>query len=199
MRIIIDLDDTIHDLVNPWTEELSRKYGVPKVTVKEWDICAHYPTLTKQQIFSPLSDPNFWKMVKPRPGAIENIRKMIADGDDVIICTATNFLSAHFKFQSTIFSYFPDFNRNNIIIAHRKDLINGDIIIDDGPHNMNFLGYKILFSANHNKNVDAEDYGAIRCIDWDDAYLKVQEFKEASRHRNKIYNFFKKKKYMKGN
>ena len=45
----------------------------------------------------------------------------------------------------------------------------GDVLIDDGIHNLEGGDYmKILFSAPHNRNYDAEKNGMIRVRTWDE-------------------------------
>jgi 5'(3')-deoxyribonucleotidase len=183
MRVIIDLDDTIHDLITPWTEEISKRFGVPETKIKTWDMLAHYPTLTASDVFGILRDPELWKKVNPKEGAVETIRRLISEGFDVVICTATDPSIASFKFQHTLFKYLPEFDIKNIVISNRKNLILGDIIVDDAPHNMNFHGHRILFSANHNEYLDASEYEAVRCNNWSEVYNEIHLI---SNEKNKI-------------
>lgn len=42
---------------------------------------------------------------------------------------------------------------NNIIVAHKKQMIRADVLIDDAPFNVeNGWYYGILFDAPHNRN-----------------------------------------------
>ncbi|MBO5639771.1 MAG: hypothetical protein J5916_07690 [Oscillospiraceae bacterium] len=54
-----------------------------------------------------------------------------------------------------------------MIITSRKQLIRGDVLIDDGIHNLEGGAYiKILMTAPHNRNYDAEANGMIRAHHW---------------------------------
>ena len=54
-----------------------------------------------------------------------------------------------------------------MIITCRKQLINGDVLIDDGIHNLEGGAYKkILMTAPHNANYNAEANGMIRVRNW---------------------------------
>lgn len=60
------------------------------------------------------------------------------------------------------------------IVTKNKQLVNGDILIDDGVHNLEGGRYKkILMSAPHNKGYDAELHGMTRVKSWEEAYNAV--------------------------
>ena len=49
-------------------------------------------------------------------------------------------------------------------------MIRGDVLIDDGLHNLIGGDYrKILFDSPHNRSFDAEGNGMIRVHNWDEA------------------------------
>ena len=48
-------------------------------------------------------------------------------------------------------------------------MIRGDVLIDDGIHNLEGGAYKkIMFTAPHNRNYDAEAHGMIRVDNWEE-------------------------------
>ena len=62
-----------------------------------------------------------------------------------------------------------------MIITSRKQLIRGDVLIDDGIHNLEGGDYaKILVTAPHNIDYDAEANGMIRVKDWDEILSAVE-------------------------
>ena len=66
-----------------------------------------------------------------------------------------------------------------VIICHHKDFLKGDILIDDGPHNMQGGEYrKILFSANHNLDFDEASVNAVRVTGWDEVLEAVEKIRE---------------------
>ena len=66
-----------------------------------------------------------------------------------------------------LLKYFPFLTWHQVIITSKKQLIRGDVLIDDGVHNLEGGPYvKILMTAPHNRNYDAEANGMIRVSDW---------------------------------
>ncbi len=49
--LLIDADDTLWSLIDPWTVALNEKYNlnVKSEDITDWDICRFYPTLTKEE------------------------------------------------------------------------------------------------------------------------------------------------------
>jgi len=72
---------------------------------------------------------------------------------------------------------FPFLPPENIIFANRKELIKGDIIIDDRVENLQGnIKHKFLFTCFHNKNItDAQLFkqNIIRVNNWLDLYDKL--------------------------
>lgn len=176
LRILVDMDDTIENFCETLVFMLNERFGlsVKPEDVIEWDLKKAFPTLTASDIFAPTNEAEFWKRVKPLPGAVEFLKQIHKDGHDIVIVTASNPESVPLKLNHMLFRFFPFISRKNVIIASRKDLIRGDVLIDDAPHNLeNFIGDKILMTANHNKNYQEANIGATRADNWTDIYLFV--------------------------
>lgn len=177
--ILIDIDDTIENLCETWVDWLNRQYGtsVKYNEVTEWDISKFFPTLTKEQVYEPLNNPILWDYVKPKPGAVKYVKKLIDDGYNVYLCTATNYRNVKLKFEKVIQKYFPYISWNQVIITSCKQLINADLLIDDAVRNLKDGNYaKILFSAPHNLNYDATKNNMYRVNNWEDVYTRIQFF-----------------------
>ena len=68
-----------------------------------------------------------------------------------------------------LFRLFPFLSWDRVIVTRRKQLIRGDVLIDDGIHNLEGGDYtKILFTAPYNRDYDAEANGMIRVKNWDE-------------------------------
>ena len=107
------------------------------------------------------------KTVEPVPGAAEALQKFMAAGHSVYIVTATPHESVPEKMNDLLFRYFPFLTWNQVIITANKQMIRGDVLIDDGVHNLEGGSYKkILMTAPHNRNYDAEANGMIRVSNW---------------------------------
>jgi len=171
--IACDMDDTIEYLLRSWIEWLNNQYNVyvDYNDVHDWYIGTYYPFLTDEQIFAPLFEENMWKTVKPMEDAIEYIKKIIDEGYQFYIVTSSHYKTLAYKFENVLFKYFPFIDKNNLIICNNKQLINCDILIDDGPHNIvgNYTG--ILMTSPHNLSFDVDNYKNIYRVDnWKQIY-----------------------------
>ena len=169
MTILIDMDDTIESLLKAWVNGVNRKYGrsVSCEDVTSWDVSAAFPGLTREEVYAVPLEQGFWKTVEPIPGAAEAIQRFMDAGHEVFIVTATPYESVTEKMTEVLFRYFPFLTWKQLIITSRKQLIRGDVLIDDGVHNLEGGDYvKILMTAPHNRNYDAEANGMIRVQTW---------------------------------
>ena len=174
--ILIDIDDTIENLCETWVDWLNKQYGtsVQYNEITEWNMSKFFPNLTKEQVFEPLYNPKLWDYVQPKPGAVEYVKKLIAEGYNVYLCTTTDYRNVRPKFEKIIQKHFPYINWNQVIIARRKQMINADVLVDDGVHNLENGNYiKILFTAPHNRGYDAEAHGMYRADNWEQVYSQI--------------------------
>ena len=78
--------------------------------------------------------------------------------------------------RDVLFRYFPFLSWSQVIITSRKQLIRGDVLIDDGIHNLEGGAYrKILVTAPYNRYYDAEANGMIRVHNWDEIVRIIDE------------------------
>lgn len=179
LTVLVDMDDTLENLCTPWVQYLNEKYGTTVTTddVKDWDIARVFPTLTREQVFEPLITEALWERVKPLPKAYENICKLKYDGHRILIVTAASPISVPMKLEKVLFRYFPFFSYSDVIITSHKQLIRGDVLVDDAPHNLENGNYKrVLMTAPHNRYFDEKSIGAVRAYDWDTVYSLISEY-----------------------
>lgn len=173
LTILIDMDDTIENLIVCWIKKLNERYGttVQYSDVICWDMAKIFPTLTKDQIFEPLFDETFWDEVQPIEGSVEYIQKLIDDGHSVYIVTNSHYNTLKPKMEKVLLRYFPFISWRNVIIASNKQMIMGDILIDDAIHNLTGGEYiKFLMDAPHNHSFNAEENGMTRVHSWKEIY-----------------------------
>lgn len=179
MVILVDMDDTIELLLKAWVGGVNEKYS-RSVTVDEivsWDVSAAFPGLSREQVYDITMQPGFWNKVEPMEGAPGALKRLMDKGHEVYIVTATPFESVHEKMRDVLFRYFPFIERDHVIIACRKQMIRGDVLIDDGIHNLEGGQYKkILMTAPHNASYDAEANGMYRVGSWEEAERVIASF-----------------------
>ena len=176
LTVLIDADDTIENLCEEWVKYLNEKYGtsVLLTDIKEWDIAKAFPTIPRDEVYEPLFNEDLWKRVTPLPGAVENIKKIMEDGHKVVIVTSSHPDNVSLKWRYAIAKYLPFLNSNDVIYASQKQLIKGDVMIDDAPHNLVGGDYiKLLYDAPHNQNFDTEPHYITRVHNWEEVYFAI--------------------------
>jgi 5'(3')-deoxyribonucleotidase len=175
------MDDTIEKLIEAWCKYLNHKHNlyVSPDDITDWDISTFYPTLTKEEIVEPLHTEEFWLTVHPRIDAMQYIQKLYDDGDDVYIVTASDYRAIKSKFDNILRRYFPCISWDHVIVAANKQMVAGDVLVDDGIHNLEGGGYKkILMTAPYNKGYNAEANGMVRVSSWEEVYDVIQDIKK---------------------
>lgn len=179
LTLLIDIDDTVESLCEAWVVWLDQTYGysVNPGDVTEWDLRVAFPELTIEQIMAPLMNDHFWTTVPPKPGAREFVKRLIDDGHDVYFVTASDYRTIRPKMENMLFRYFPYISWERVIVSYHKQMIRGDIMIDDGVHNLEGAEcLKILMTAQHNKGYDADKNGMIRMDAWSDVYSFISAY-----------------------
>lgn len=103
---------------------------------------------------------------------------MLRQGYQVFIVTASAYRTIRPKMEQVLFKYFPYLTWDNVIITNHKYMIDGDILIDDAPHNLTRGKYiKVLMSAPHNLAFNADEYGMLRVSTWDEVKSIIEGIK----------------------
>ena len=90
--------------------------------------------------------------------------------------TASDYHTCRVKVERLL-EMFPFLDWNHIIITSNKQMVCGDILIDDGPHNL--VGgkyFKILYDRPHNRKFDAGANNALRLYTWDEIYFAIHTY-----------------------
>lgn len=168
MTILFDADDVAENLCDCWIAALNERYGtsVTLEDVQEWDMTVAFPTLSRDQVFGVLHDSDFWKRLSPIEGAVEALTELQNEGHTLYMVTASDYRTCSAKIDHLL-RLFPFLDESHIIISSNKQMIRGDILIDDAPHNL--VGgeyFKILFDRPHNRKFKEQDHGVIRLKTW---------------------------------
>lgn len=178
LTILVDMDDTIEGLVDAWVRWLNTYNGtsVQRNDITDWEITSFFPQLTAEEVYAPLEVNDFWKTVRPFEDAQKYLQRLISDGHKVFIVTASDYRTLPSKMENVLFKYFPMFTWNDVIITSHKQLVKGDVLVDDGVHNLLGGDYeKLLMDAPHNRSFDAEKNGMKRVMNWQEAYTQICE------------------------
>lgn len=178
MTVIIDFDDTLVDLLPVWVEMLNAKHrlNVDYTKITEWDMRKAFPELTREQIDAPLLDPILWSNVKPKLDCKKYLSKLKDIGYDYYVCTSTHPGNLTTKWEHCIKPNFPELDYTKLIITHNKDIVDGDVIIDDGLHNMNRKRkLNLCIKTSYNSNyLDKYDW-VTPVKDWEEIYNELEK------------------------
>ena len=171
LTILVDMDDVLENLVECWVDELNKKCGssLCEEDITDWRIAKFFPSLTNEDLFSPLNTAEFWGKIAPMQNA--------QDIHTIRIVTASHYATVPAKIKRLLEMY-PYLKWEDVIVASDKSLIFGDIMIDDGTHNLEVTscGLAVLFDRPHNRSYNDEAAGMVRVETWDEIYEVVSEF-----------------------
>lgn len=138
-RILLDLDGIIVDMLGPWLRQYEIITGekIPVSDIVSWDatIGASYPEVLN----SLLEKPGFFRNLPPMPGAQKYLSKLIEENNhEIIILTQPPRKSDYAVRDKRLWmqDYFPNFDITNMIYAHKKYLVRGDVLFDDKPSHL---------------------------------------------------------------
>ena len=125
MRIICDMDEVIVDMMNPLLKRYNERFGsdITIEDITQWELPQDMKCIYKQEYF-------FFQL-PPIVGATEGVRQLMEWGHDIIIATnhsADGFIAG--EKADWINEFLPELE-GNMMIGARKDLLQGDVIIDD--------------------------------------------------------------------
>lgn len=180
ITILVDVDDTIEDLIPAWVKWLNKKYDltVDPNDVDCWEIYKKFPSLAKCQVYEPLYINEFWETVQPKGDAVAYMHKLYEEGYDLYLCTNSNYETIHSKIGYLIDMYFP-YMRERIITISKKQLLKADFLIDDNPKNLIGGEYnKILFKCGHNRNISMREREQMYMItdSWKEIYNAITDY-----------------------
>lgn len=183
MKIGIDFDGVLNNMLETWVKWLNKNYDgyqVKPEEITEWTLSTHYPELTEAELFAPLGCAEFWAEVPIRYEAPEVVERLLAEGHELYIITSSYYTTLRCKLEKCLFTHFPYLTEQNIIVTYDKSLIRVDLLIDDAEHNLkNFFGIRVIFDTPYNKTCSCADY---RVASWKEFYVLVSEL-SASRPR----------------
>lgn len=177
LKILFDADDVAENLVECWVDKLNKRYEI-NVSVEDiidWDITMAFPMLSKSQIYDVLQENETWTSLSPMPGAQEYLRRLYDEGHELYMVTATDYRTCRVKIER-ILELFPWLDEKHIIIIQNKQMVHGDVLIDDGPHNL--VGghyFRILFDRPHNRRFEEKRHGIYRAVGWSQVYQLIHD------------------------
>jgi 5'(3')-deoxyribonucleotidase len=153
-RILVDMDEVVTDSLSKWISILKRRFRfkVPQAfdtsKIRAQDVPWEAWGLNWQQYRSPILEPGFYRSLEPIPHAIEKINQLSNRRHEIFFVTTPpkGNATAGYEKELWIQEHFPSFSDDCVILTRRKDLIKGDVLVDDKPSNLTpFDGIRICF------------------------------------------------------
>ncbi len=161
-RIIVDMDGVIVDIYKQFL-----KYELEDLNIKQ-DLNSLLGKLENEAFVNHdkyITSKNFFLDAYPIKDSIETLEEINSKYDLFIVSSATQFPLSLDEKVRWLNKYFPFIHWKQIVLCGSKELISGDIMIDDHFKNLDFFsGKTILFTQPHNLNRDSGKH--VRVNSW---------------------------------
>lgn len=115
--------------------------------MKNWDMTTFVKPEVGAKVYELLKEPGLFRFLEPSPDAQNVIQRLINKGFEILVVSDspaghsfTDFQSNPTKFanpaddkRAWLLEHFPMISKENVIFCSQKDLVRGDILIDDKP------------------------------------------------------------------
>lgn len=183
-RLILDMDDTLADLIPTWLNAYNKDYDDDLTTedIKSWEIVKYVKPECGVKLFNylePSSDSkSLWSNMPPVEGAVETMN-LLKDLTDIFIVSSVlnNYKICQHK-HDWLLEHFPYLDPKKFYFIFDNSAVTGDFMVDDYYKNLeSFPGMKLLFSRPHNKTIMTSSIGSglQRVANWTEVYEKIVE------------------------
>jgi len=180
MRLLIDMDSVLVQLLPAWLERYNRDYDdtLRVEDIHVWEMHQSVKSSCGNKIYEYLKEPGLYRNLLPMPEGPETVRRLMDEGHQVFLVTAPPLNSPHAVWDKLewVREHLPFFALDHMIFCHQKWLLQGDILFDDCPTHLElFEQTSIAMSYPYNKG-----YGQIQVSSWPAFYAEI---KKLSPHR----------------
>jgi 5'-nucleotidase len=189
VRIILDQDDVLFDFMGAFLAAWNRRKGTNWTAdqVSAWDIEKSLGPGALEFMVACYNRPGFYSNLVPLPGAVEGVRTLISEGHDVVIASAVP-VDSYYAFdgkKESLTLHMPWFDQKNFFAIGRKDLLDGDILLDDASHNLVAWANKkpgaAAFDRYWNRTLPATEHAIGRAYGWADFCRLIRELDRAAK------------------
>lgn len=172
LTILLDLDDVLNNQNEVWVSTLNKKYGrnVAAKDITDWDMRLAFPGLSDKEIYGPAYNGELVRNMRAPSDAVAYTNIWYASGHELYVVTSTSAENAEVKIQ-WLFKNYRWFDRDRFIMCHHKNLVFGDILVDDAPHNLKDMKWN---GANHRCVCVCMDRPWNRCTE--NEFVRVTSF-----------------------
>lgn len=161
-RLLIDMDGVLANVYAQFIRYVKRDLGI---TLKLDDLAGVIEREAFVNHDKYVHSKYFFRNALPVEDSIETVRALNQKYEVFIISSATEFPPSLTEKMRWIERHFPFIGWEQVILCGRKDILLGDIMIDDHFKNLdNFGGKTLLFTQPHNLGKDPKSH--IRVSGW---------------------------------
>ena len=182
--VLCDVDGVVADLLTEWLGRYNVRWGddLTKEDILAWDLAKFVRPECGNQVFDILWEEDLYDYVSPIEGALEGIHEFREMGCRVVYVTSSNEITAKSKMVWLDLNGFLDKSLPpvsqglDVVIAHDKSLVSGEIMVDDHVGNLLTTQARlpILFAQPHNE-IFADD-GWCRLDGWEEVVTGIAEW-----------------------
>ena len=123
----------VKETLKRWNAEKNTSFR--REDINMWEMETTLGAGAFERITQWLNEPSFFESLEPFPGAIEGFKELMSKHDVVIATSlAGNIENGYDSKRRWVKKYVPEFDFKNFICTSRKDLLRGDVLIDDAAH-----------------------------------------------------------------
>jgi 5'-nucleotidase len=134
--LLIDMDSVIVDLMSEWCRRYNADYNdcLTPDQILTWDWPKYVKPECGHRIYHYLDEPGIFSNLQPLPGAIEVLERLHRHFEVLIVTSSRR--SAFAQKEEWVEKHLPFIGTENLIFAHKKHKVCGDLLFDDAPHNL---------------------------------------------------------------
>ena len=167
--IAVDMDEVMADTVLEHLNRYNREFGE---TLRKQDLRGKWlwqvvPSDRHDRLAAFLDDPDFFADLPVMEQAVRVLDRLSRD-HEIFIASAAMEVPRSFNAKfAWLQRHFPFIGPSHYVFCGTKSVLRSDFLIDDNPRQLRAFGGKgLLYSATHNREVDATAQGWTRLDDW---------------------------------
>lgn len=143
--LLLDMDACIANLEGPWLDAYNRDYNdnLTPDKITDWEIQDFVKPECGAKIFDYLSVPGFYESLPVIPGSQDAVAYIDRLTDRAghqayeifVVTSGTNHPCIPSQKVTWMAKHFPWIDAKHIITCYHKELVKGDVLIDDSPKN----------------------------------------------------------------
>lgn len=159
ITIALDMDSTVYNLHTPWLSWLKNTHN-EECTVEQietWDW--HNQLKCGTKVYDFLDTEGAFLTCSLLPGAFDAINLVASWGFKQFFVSTVKTKQGAWEKQQAIKRDFPELASRVLISSGDKDMIRADVLVDDGPHNIeafNPHGWTVKIPYRYNQEAEAD-------------------------------------------